>query len=301
MNDVVAWFADPLQFEFMRRALLVAVVVGVVGAVLSCWLTLLGWSLMGDAVSHAVLPGVVLSYVLGAPFAVGAFLFGCGAVALIGGLNRTSRVKEDAAMGIVFTGLFALGLTLVSVIPSQVDLFHILFGNVLGVSDADIVQVVLLGVLTLVVVLVSRRNLVLYAFDPTHAHAVGISPRRLEALLLGLLALTVIVALQAVGIVLVVAMLITPGATAYLLTDRFDRMIALAAATGVLSTVLGTYASFHLDASTGGSIVCVLTLLFLAAYLFAPRQGLLARSRAGRRRSGDEAAVAAVVEHRGGP
>jgi manganese transport system permease protein len=301
VNDVVAWFADPLQFEFMRRALLVAVVVGVVGAVLSCWLTLLGWSLMGDAVSHAVLPGVVLSYVLGAPFAVGAFLFGCGAVALIGGLNRTSRVKEDAAMGIVFTGLFALGLTLVSVIPSQVDLFHILFGNVLGVSDADIVQVVLLGVLTLVVVLVSRRNLVLYAFDPTHAHAVGISPRRLEALLLGLLALTVIVALQAVGIVLVVAMLITPGATAYLLTDRFDRMIALAAATGVLSTVLGTYASFHLDASTGGSIVCVLTLLFLAAYLFAPRQGLLARSRAGRRRSGDEAAVAAVVEHRGGP
>jgi manganese transport system permease protein len=175
--------------------------------------------------------------------------------------------------------LFALGLVLVSVVPSQTDLFHILFGNVLGVSDSDILQVVVLGALVLAIVAVSWRTLVLYAFDPTHAHAIGISPRRLEALLLGLLALTVIIALQAVGIVLVVAMLITPGATAYLLTDRFDRMLLIAAATGVLSTVLGTYVSYHLDASTGGSIVCVLALLFVAAYLFSPRHGLLIRLR----------------------
>lgn len=279
MSDVAAWLTDPLQYEFMQRALLVAFVVGLSCALLSCWLTLLRWSLMGDAVSHAVLPGVVLSYVVGAPFAAGAFLFGAGAVALIGAVNRTSRVKEDAAIGVVFTALFALGIVLVSVIPSQIDLFHILFGNVLGVSDSDIRQVVVLGGITVAVLLALRRSLVLYAFDPTHAHAIGISPRRLEIVLLALLALTVIVALQAVGIVLVVAMLITPGATAYLLTDRFDRMLAIAAAVGVASTVLGTYVSYHLDASTGGCIVCVLALFFLAAYLLAPRYGLLGRSR----------------------
>lgn len=276
MSDVIDWIADPLEFAFMQRALLVAVVCGVACAVLSCWLTLLGWSLMGDAVSHAVLPGVVLSYVVGAPFAIGAFLFGSAAVFLVGGLNRTSRVKEDAAIGIVFTGLFALGLVLVSVVPSQIDLFHILFGNVLGVSDADIRQVVVIGVIVVAVLLYKRRDLVLYAFDATHAHAIGISPRRLEALLLGALALTVIVALQAVGIVLVVAMLITPGATAYLLTDRFDRMIAIAVVVSVVSCVIGTYASFHLDASAGGTIVCALTLQFVLAYLLGPR-GLLRR------------------------
>ncbi len=266
MTDFVGWFTDPLQFAFMRTALLVAVACGLTCAILSCWLTLLGWSLMGDAVSHAVLPGVVLAYVLGAPFAIGAFLFGSGAVALIGGLNRTSKVKEDAAIGIVFTGLFALGLVLASVIPSQIDLFHILFGNVLGVSNSDVYQVLGIGFVVIAVLLYKRRDLVLFAFDPTHAHAIGISPRRLEALLLGALALTVIVALQAVGIVLVVAMLITPGATAFLLTERFDRMLMIAAAGSVLACVMGTYLSYHLDASTGGMIVCVLTVQFVAAY-----------------------------------
>lgn len=277
MSDLIGWFTDPLQFDFMQRAMLVAVIVGLSCALLSCWLTLLGWSLMGDAVSHAVLPGVVLSYLVGAPFAVGAFLFGTGAVALIGGLSRTSKVKEDASIGIVFTGLFALGLVLVSVIPSQTDLFHILFGNVLGVSDGDIAQVVVLGTLTLVVIALTWKSLVLYAFDPVHTHAIGLSARRYEVLLLGLLALTVVVALQAVGIVLVVAMLITPGATAYLLTDRFDRMLLVAAGVGVSSTVMGTYVSYHLDASTGGCIVCVLTVLFVLAYVFAPGRGILGR------------------------
>lgn len=276
--SVVDWFTDPLAYDFMRRAMLVAVVCGVVCAVLSCWLTLLGWSLMGDAVSHAVLPGVVLSYVVGVPFAIGAFVFGTAAVFLVGGLSRTSRVKEDAAIGIVFTGLFALGLVLVSAIPSQIDLFHILFGNVLGVSDGDIRQVVIIGAIVTAVLLYKRRDLVLYAFDPTHAHAVGISPRRLEAILLGALALTVIVALQAVGIVLVVAMLITPGATAYLITDRFSRMLGIAVAASVSACLTGTYLSYHLDWSTGGAIVCVLTLQFVAAYLFAPK-GVLAQRR----------------------
>ncbi|MGX6449213.1 metal ABC transporter permease [Patulibacter sp. S7RM1-6] len=284
------WITEPLGYGFMQRALLVALVCGLTCAVLSCWLTLLGWSLMGDAVSHAVLPGVVLSYLVGAPFAVGAFLFGSAAVFLVGGLGRTSRVKEDAAIGVVFTGLFALGLVLVSAIPSQIDLFHILFGNVLGVSDGDIVQVVVIGAVVLGALLLKRRDLVLYAFDPTHAHAIGLRPRRLEALLLGALALTVIVALQAVGIVLVVAMLITPGATAYLLTDRFGPMLAWASAASVLACVVGTYLSYHLDWSTGGAIVCVLTLQFVAAYLFAPRGVLATRGRA--RRTAEDAVAA---------
>ncbi len=273
------WITQPLEFGFMQRAILVGVVIGAVCAVLSCWLTLLGWSLLGDAVSHAVLPGVVLGYVIGVPLAAGAFVFGIGAVALIGGLNRTSRVKEDAAIGIVFTGLFALGLVFVSAIPSDIDLFHILFGNILGVSDSDIIQVLVIGILTLAALLYFRRSIVLYSFDPVHAHAIGLSPKWLEALLLGTMALTVVIALQAVGIVLVVAMLITPGAIGYLLTDRFDRMLLIATVASVFSCVAGTYISYYADISTGGSIVVTLTTIFVITYVFAPRNGLLARRR----------------------
>ncbi|WP_053617332.1 metal ABC transporter permease [Nocardiopsis sp. NRRL B-16309] len=279
ITGVVDWFTVPLQFEFVQRALLVAVVAGVVCAVLSCWMTLVGWSLMGDAVSHAVLPGVVLSFLFGLPFAVGALVFGAGSVALIGVVNRTSRVKEDAVIGVVFTTMFALGLVLVSRVPSQTDLGHILFGNVLGVSDADIWQVLVLAAVVLAVVWFKHRDLTLYAFDPVHAHAVGINPRLLETLLLGLLSVTVVVALQAVGIILVVAMVIIPGATAYLLTDRFERMLAIAAAVAALAAVTGVYASFHLNVSTGGSIVLAQASAFTLAYLFSPRQGVLRRRR----------------------
>ncbi|GAA1074757.1 metal ABC transporter permease [Nocardiopsis composta] len=277
LNAVVEWFTLPLQFDFMWRAMLVSVVAGAVCAVLSCWMTLIGWSLMGDAVSHAVLPGVVLSYLLGLPFAVGALVFGAGSVALIGVVNRTSRVKEDAVIGTVFTALFAVGVLLVSKIPSQTDLMHILFGNVLGVSDADIAQVLAMGAVVLAVVLVKHRDLTLFAFDRVHAHAIGLSPRRLETLLLGLLAVTVVVALQAVGIILVVAMVIVPGATAYLLTDRFERMLVIAVAVSVTASVLGTYLSFHLDAATGGAVVAVQACAFVLAYLFAPAHGVIAR------------------------
>ena len=267
---------EPLSFEFMRTALAVTVTAGVVCGVLSCWLVLVGWSLMGDAVSHSVLPGVVLAYVVGAPFALGALLFGLLAVTLIGAVRDTSRVKEDAAIGVVFTTLFALGLVLISVTPSQTDLNHILFGNLLGVSRADLVQVLVLGAVTLGVVVLKRRDLTLYAFDPVHAHAIGLSPRRLGALLLGLLALTVVVALQAVGVVLVVALLITPGATAYLLTDRFSRMLWIAPLVAAVSGVVGIYASYYLDTSSGGMVVVTLGVAFGLAYLFSPRHGLLA-------------------------
>jgi manganese transport system permease protein len=267
---------DPLAYDFMWRALLVTTAAAVVCGVISCWLVLVGWSLMGDAVSHAVLPGVVLAYLLGVPFAVGALAFGLLAVVLIGVVRDTSRVKEDASIGVVFTTLFALGLVLVSVTPSQTDLFHILFGNLLGIGDADLIQVLALGAVALVVLVAKRRDLTLYAFDPTHAHAIGLSPRRLGALLLGLLALTTVVALQAVGVVLVVAMLITPGATAYLLTDRFDRMLVLAPALAAGCAVTGIYLSYYLDASSGGMVVLCQGAVFTAAYLFSPRHGVIA-------------------------
>lgn len=245
---LIDWLTVPFTFEFMQRALLASVLAGAVCAVLSCWVTLIGWSLMGDAISHAVLPGVVLSYLLGLPFAVGALVFGVGSVALIGTVNRTSRVKEDAAIGIVFTAMFALGVVIISRISSDTDLRHILFGNPLGVSDVEILQIVVMTVVTLAVVAFTHRDLTLYAFDPAHAHVIGLRPRRLEALLLGLLAVTVVIALQVLGIIMVVAMLIIPGATAYLLTDRFERMMLIAVATSVAASAVSRTAALRAPA-----------------------------------------------------
>ena len=262
---------DPLQYTFIRRALLVTVVASVVCAVLSCWLVLIGWSLMGDAVSHAVLPGVALSYLLGAPFAIGALIFALIAVGAIGIVRNTTAVKEDAAIGVVFTTLFAFGVVLISKFPSQIDLNHILFGNLLGVSEGDMCG------LALAVMIVKRRDFTLFAFDRTQARAVGISPSVLSGLMLTLLALTTVVALQAVGVILVVAMLITPGATAYLLTQRFGQMLLLAPAIGIGCAIVGIYVSFYLDVSSGGTVVLAQGTVFTLAYLFSPSQGIVTR------------------------
>ncbi|WP_067535334.1 metal ABC transporter permease [Nocardia crassostreae] len=292
--SVTEIFIDPLRYEFMVRALATTVTAAVVCAVLSCWLVLIGWSLMGDAVSHAVLPGVVLAYILGVPFAVGAIVFGFLAVALIGIVRDTSRIKEDAAIGIVFTTLFAFGLVLVSVTPSQTDLNHIVFGNLLGVSRGELIQIVILAAVTLAVLVLKRRDFTLYAFDQTHAHAIGLNPRLLGTALLGLLALTAVVALQAVGVVLVVAMLIIPGSTAYLLTDRFGRMLVIAPVVSVACAVTGLYVSYHLDTAPGGMVVVVQGVVFTLVYLFAPRQGVIGRrlAAARHRRTGAAAALA---------
>jgi manganese transport system permease protein len=275
---------EPLGYDFMVRALLTSVLAATVCALLSCWLVLIGWSLMGDAVSHAVLPGVVLAYVVGAPFALGAIVFGVLAVVLIGAVRSPGRIREDAAIGIVFTVLFALGLVLISVTPSQTDLAHIVFGNILGVSTEDLIQVAILAVVAIAVLLVKRRDLTLYAFDPTHAHAIGLSPRLLGAVLLGVLAVTAVVALQVVGVVLVVALLIIPGATAFLLTERFGRMLVIAPATAAASAVVGIYLSYWLDVASGGMIVLVQGVLFTLAFVFAPRYGIVSRVVAGRAR-----------------
>ncbi|WP_061961410.1 metal ABC transporter permease [Demequina flava] len=273
--SVIDIIVEPLQYDFMVRALIVTVMAAVVCALLSCWLVLVGWSLMGDAVSHAVLPGVVLAYVIGAPFALGALGFGVLAVVLIGVLRGTSRIKEDAAIGIVFTTLFALGLVLVSVIPSQTDLSHILFGNILGVSTSDLWQIGILALVALAVLLFKSRDFTLFAFDPVHAHGIGLNPKRLGWLLLGLLAVVCVVALQVVGVILVVALLIIPGATAYLLTDKFTHMLWIAPLMSSVTAVIGIYLSYWFDASSGGLVVVTQGVAFALVYVFSPRHGLL--------------------------
>lgn len=277
--ELIQWLIAPLQYEFMIKAILVSALVGLVCAALSCYMTLKGWALMGDAVSHAVMPGVAIAYLLNIPLAVGAFVFGVGSVMAIGFIKAQTRVKEDTVIGLVFTGFFALGLVLISKMKSSIDLTHILFGNVLGISDGDIVQTVIISVITLVTLAILRKDLILFCFDSTHAQSIGLNITFLYYVLLSLLSLTAVAGLQTVGIILVVAMLVTPGATAYLLTDSFDRMMPIAMASGVFSSVVGTYISYHIDGSTGGCIVVLQTLLFVIAMIFAPKHGIIARSR----------------------
>ena len=272
---MTTFLLEPLQHAFMVRALLISATVGGVCGLLSCYMTLKGWALMGDAVSHSVLPGVILAYAIGLPFSVGAFVFGVGSVATIGFVKQKSRIKEDTVIGLVFTGFFALGLVLVSKTRSNIDLTHILFGNVLGISIADIQQTVLISILVTAVLLLFRRDLLLFCFDPTHARSIGINTGVLHYLLLSVLSLAAVAGLQTVGIILVVAMLVTPGATAYLLTDRFDRMSWLAIGSSILSSLLGVYTSYWTDSSTAGCIVLVQTGLFVIAFLFAPKHGIL--------------------------
>ena len=277
MTLIWEWFTAPLQFQFMVQALWVSILVGTVCAVLSCYLTLKGWALMGDAVSHAVLPGVVIAYGLQIPLALGAFIFGLGSVLLIGLIQAKTRVKEDAAIGLVFTGFFALGLVLISKLPSNIDLMHILFGNLLGISPENLVQTIVIVALTMVGLFIFRKDLLLFCFDPIHAKSIGLNTNFLYYLLLTILALTIVAAQQTVGIILVIAMLITPGSTAYLLTDNFDRMTILAVISSTFCSILGTYISYHLDASPAGCIVVLQTLVFLITMIFAPKYGLMAR------------------------
>lgn len=271
-------FAAPLAYAFMQRALVVAVLVGAVCSVLSCYLVLRGWSLMGDAISHAVLPGIVAAVVLGIPLAVGAFASGLSCALLTGYLKENSRVKEDTVMGIVFSGMFGLGLVLMTKVDTDLHLLHILFGDMLGVTWRDVIETGLIAVPTLLIVLAKRRDLLLYCFDPQHARAIGLPVQVIHYGLLILLALTVVAALKAVGVILVVAMLITPGATAYLLTDRFEHMLAISAAIAIGASIVGTLLSFHIDGATGPCIVLIQAAAFLAAFLLAPRNGLLRRA-----------------------
>lgn len=255
----------------MQRALITGIATALVCGVISCFVIHVGWSLMGDAISHAVLPGVVISYILQLPYAVGAVVAALIAVALIGLVRQSNVISSDTSMGIVFTTLFSLGTVLISKVPSQTSLSHILFGNLLGVTPSDMWQVLVLGTVVLLVVIILRRDFALFTFDPMHAQALGKSPRILSCMLLVALAITVVVSLQAVGIILSVAMLVTPGATARMLTDNFWKMLWLSPAIAALATVLGICASYVLDASSGGMIGVVLGLMFALAAVFGSR------------------------------
>ncbi len=265
----------PLQYDYMLKAIFVSGVIGGVCAFLSCFITLKGWSLMGDALSHSVVPGVAVAYYAGWPFAAGAFVTGLLAAVGMGFVKANTRLREDAVIGVVFTAFFALGLLLISLYPSQVDLRSIVFGNILGISNADMVQVLIISGGTLVVLGFKWRDLLLFCFDPNQARALGLNTTVLHFTLLTLLSATAVAALQTVGACLVVAMLVTPGATAYLLTDRFGKMIGIATSMGVGTSIVGAYASYFFDGSTGGCIVTLQSALFVAALVFAPKHGLI--------------------------
>ena len=265
----------PLQYEYMLKAIFVSGLIGGVCAFLSCFVTLKGWSLMGDALSHAVVPGVVIAQLAGLPFAVGAFFTGLLAALGMGFVKKKTRLREDAVIGVVFTTFFALGLFLISVFPSNVDRMTIALGNILAIADSDIIQIVSISALTLLVLGLKWRDLLLYCFDPQQARALGLNTSFLHFLLLALLSAATVAALQTVGAVLVIAMLVTPGATAYLLTDRFSKMLAIAVSMGVGTSLVGAYASYFFDGSTGGCIVVLQSALFLSALTFAPKHGLL--------------------------
>ncbi len=269
----------PFQYDYMVKAIWVSGLIGAVCAFLSCFITLKGWSLMGDALSHAVVPGVSIASILGLPFSVGAFVAGILAALSMGWVRSRTRLREDAVIGVVFTTWFALGLLLLTLFPSNLNLRTIIFGNILAISDPDIMQVIIISAVSIAVLSVKWRDLLLYCFDEKHARSIGLNTRFLHFLLFALLSATAVAALQTVGACLVVAMLVTPGATAYLLTDRFGRMIGIATTTGALCGVLGAYASYFLNGSTGGCVVVLQTLVFLVALGLAPKHGLLAARR----------------------
>jgi len=266
----------PFHYDYMVKAMWVSALIGGVCGLLSCFVTLKGWSLMGDALSHAVVPGVTIAYLLGAPFALGAFISGLLAALGMGFVKARTSLREDAVIGVVFTTFFALGVLLITLFPAGISLRTIVFGNILGISDSDVLQVVIISAVTLAVLALKWKDLVLFCFDPQQARTLGLNPSVFHFTLLTLLAATAVASLQTVGACLVVATLVTPGATAYLLTDRFSRMLGIAGGIGVGTGFLGAYASYFLDGSTGGCIVVLQTLLFLAALVFAPKHGMLA-------------------------
>jgi len=276
---MVEHLAIPFQYDYMLRAIWVCALIGGVCGFLSSFITLKGWSLMGDALSHAVVPGVAIAYLLGWPFALGAFIAGLLAAGAMAFVKSQSRIREDATIGIVFTTFFAFGLLIISLFRARVDLKTIIFGNILGISDWDVLQLILISLVTLVVLGLKWKDLMLFCFDPSQARTLGLPVRVLNITLLSLLSATAVAALQAVGAILVVAMLVTPGATAYLLTDRFRTMLWLSSLMGAITSIVGAYASYFLNGATGGCIVTLQTLIFLTAFLFAPKHGILAAKR----------------------
>jgi len=265
---IIEFILEPLQYAFMLKAVIVSVVVGATLAILSCFLILKGWALLGDAISHAVLPGVVIAYIVGIPFGIGAFLAAMLSVVLIGYIKNNTKIKEDAVMGIVFTTFFAFGIMLISKIVSSIDLTHVLFGEVLGIStESAWYTCIILGLVSLVV-LIFRRVFTVFCFDPTHGQVLGMPMTLVHYVFLSLLAVSITGSIQTVGIILVIAMLITPGSTAFLLTKRFSTMLWIAVLASVFSSLVGAYASYHFNVATGGTIVFVQGIIFMLVLIY---------------------------------
>ncbi|AHY10089.1 MULTISPECIES: iron/manganese ABC transporter permease subunit SitC [Citrobacter] len=276
------WLTEPFGYQYMLNAMWVSAMVGGLCAFLSCYLMLKGWSLIGDALSHSIVPGVAGAYMLGLPFALGAFLSGGLAAGSMLFLNQRSRLKEDAIIGLIFSSFFGIGLFMVSLNPMSVNIQTIILGNVLAIAPEDIVQLTIIGVISLTMLLLKWKDLMVVFFDENHARSIGLNPGWLKLLFFTLLSVSTVAALQTVGAFLVICLVVTPGATAWLLTDRFPRLLTIAVAIGSLTSFFGAWLSYWLDGATGGIIVVLQTLLFLLAFVFAPKHGLLANRRRAR-------------------
>ena len=288
---MTALLAEPFTYGYMVNAMWVSALVGGVCAFLSAYLMLKGWSLIGDALSHSIVPGVAGAYMVGLPFAFGAFLAGGLAAGAMLFLNQRTKLREDAIIGLIFTSFFGLGLFMISLSPASVNVQTIVLGNILAITPADTLQLVIIGGVSLAILLVKWKDLMVAFFDENHARSIGLNPDRLKVLFFTLLAASTVAALQTVGAFLVIAMVVTPGATAYLLTDRFPRLIVISVVIGAVTSFVGAYASYFLDGATGGIIVVAQTLIFRTAFVIAPKHGLLAARRRAR-----EALEAGVVD-----
>ncbi|EJM7700141.1 iron/manganese ABC transporter permease subunit SitC [Salmonella enterica] len=276
------WLVEPFGYQYMLNAMWVSAMVGGLCAFLSCYLMLKGWSLIGDALSHSIVPGVAGAWMLGLPFSLGAFLSGGLAAGSMLFLNQRSRLKEDAIIGLIFSSFFGVGLFMVSLNPMSVNIQTIILGNVLAIAPADIAQLAIIGAASLTILLLKWKDLMVVFFDETHARSIGLNPGRLKLLFFTLLSVSTVAALQTVGAFLVICLVVTPGATAWLLTDRFPRLLMIAVVIGSMTSFLGAWLSYWLDGATGGIIVVMQTLLFITAFIFAPKHGLLANRRRAR-------------------
>ena len=276
---MISLLLEPFAYQYMTNAMWVSALVGGVCGFLSAYLMLKGWSLIGDALSHSVVPGVAGAYLLGLPFALGAFIAGGLAAGAMLFLSGRSGLKIDVIIGLIFTSFFGLGLFMISLNPMSVSIQTITMGNILAISPEDTVQLVLIGVISLVILLLKWKDLMVTFFDESHARSIGLRPEALKVLFFTLLSVCVVAAMQTVGAFLVIAMVVTPGATAYLLCDRFPRLIVTSTLIGAATSFVGAYISYFLNGATGGVIVLLQTQVFLVAFVFAPKHGLLAAKR----------------------
>jgi len=266
---------EPLKYNYMMNAILVSSLVGAICAFLSCYVIMRGWSLIGDALSHSIVPGVAGAYMLGLPFTIGAFISGAAAASAMLYLNEKTNLKEDAIIGIIFTSFFAIGLFIISISPTPINIQTIILGNILSITPMDTLQLIIISAITLLILTLKWKDLMLLFYDENYAHSIGLNVKVLKLIFFILLSVTTVAAMQTVGAFLVIAMLVTPGATAFLITDKFSKLIIISLIVGIFSCAFGTYISYFVDGATGGVIILIQTILFLFAFLFSPKYGYL--------------------------